>query len=128
MQHIWKANRFPNCEVNFFKEKIEAYLKDPQFIQIHDEVVDQVEDYLKYLRDFIKLDTTLKNLENQRQQKLKQLVTISEEYKDLRKFEQIGPSLLVSIREIVLKIVIAIKKIYGLKNPLYLQELKKEET
>jgi hypothetical protein len=70
------------------------------------------------------MDTAIKNLENQRQLKLKQLIQVSENYQDLKKFEVQAPQLLLSIRELILKIIIGIKKIQKLKDPLYIEQVK----
>jgi hypothetical protein len=53
--HLWKAYKFPKCEQKLFQEKLEAYITDPNFHFIQDEVSDQLEDYLKYVKEFIDL-------------------------------------------------------------------------
>jgi hypothetical protein len=60
--------------------------------------------------------------------KLKQLIQVSQNYQDLKKFEIQAPSLLLNIREIILKIVLNMKKIQKLINPEYLAEIKNQDT
>jgi hypothetical protein len=55
------------------------------------------------------------------------MIQVSENYQDLKKFEVQAPQLLLSIREIVLKIIISMKKLQNLKKPEYLSELKKQD-
>ena len=40
IKHIWRANKFPKCETNFFVHKMQKYFKDPHFEQIQDEISD----------------------------------------------------------------------------------------
>lgn len=89
--HQWKAYKFPQCEQAHFIQKLKKYLSDPHFEHIQDDVSDVLEDYLKFVKDFIKMETAIRNFENQRQLKLKQLIQVSENYTDLKKFEVQAP-------------------------------------
>lgn len=57
---------------------------------------------------------------------IEKLLAISENYKDIKKFEAQCPTILLNLREITLKIILKLKHLYKFKNEEYLQLIKKE--
>jgi hypothetical protein len=70
------------------------------------------------------MEASLKNLIVQRQDNLKQLIQVSENYTDLKKFESVGPNLMLNVRELTLKIIIKVKQLFKYKNSEYLTHLR----
>lgn len=60
-QH-WKANKFPLCEQNSVKVILNELMELANFKSASDKVIDQLEDYLKFIRDFTNIENKLKNL------------------------------------------------------------------
>ena len=67
---------------------LDRWYRDKNFSLVQEGLVDQLEDYLKYIKQFSSIETQLKNLVVQRQQTMTHLEQISERYTDLKNFEQ----------------------------------------
>lgn len=66
----WKAYRFPQCEQRYATRVLHDLVKVARFQEASEAVVDQLEDYLKYIREFSRTDDKLRNLINLRQSTL----------------------------------------------------------
>lgn len=86
----------------------------------------RLDDYLSYLKDFSKTEESLKNMIVQRQTMLQQLFQVSMNYSDLKKFEEVGPRIILSLRSLALKIVYLIKKHHSMKHPEYIKQVKED--
>lgn len=58
-QH-WAANKFPKCEQRYVQDVLKDLLKLAKFHDASERIIDQLEDYLKYIREFTKLENALK--------------------------------------------------------------------
>lgn len=82
-----------------------------------------LEEYLRYIHEFSKIETTITSLVSQRYSILKQLAQISNEVKDLKKFEKEGPRLLLTLRDLAIRIVKALCRFSQWRNPNYVNHL-----
>lgn len=117
----WKAHKFPKCEQNHVSAILNELLKVARFHDSSERIIDQLEDYLKYIQKYTALETRLKNQVIQRMESLRTLQQISQNAEDLWKFEKDGPQLLLCLRKQAIQIVGFLKELTELKNPVYIE-------
>ena len=101
---------------------LDELLKVARFHDSSERIIDQLEDYLKYIQKYTSLETRLKNQVIQRMDSMKTLQQISQNAEDLWKFEKDGPQLLLCLRKQAIQIVAYLKELTSMKNPVYIEE------
>ena len=96
-------------------------MKIARYQEASEGVVDQLEEYLNYIRQFTKVDTKLRNLINLRQSNLQQLGQLTQSYSDMKAFELRGPQLMLTLRHQSVRIVALLQQLRKLRNPDYLR-------
>ena len=122
IQNHWRANKFPKCEQMHVSGILEDLLKVAKYHESSERIIDQLEDYLKYIQKYSDLENRLKNQVIQRQDSMRTLKQISENAEDLWKFEKDGPQLLLNLRGQALRIVKYLKALTELKNSVYIEK------
>ena len=101
------------------KQTIQKMIDSTRVFKNAESILEQVQHYLKFLKQFTKLEDKIKNLFELRQGKMVQLEKLTESYYDLKKFESQGPHIMLQIRDITLRLVYALQQFKSLKNPNY---------
>ena len=60
IERHWKANKFPKCEQTSVQKLVKELLKLANFKEASEKVIDQLEDYLKFIREFTAIENRLK--------------------------------------------------------------------
>lgn len=121
IQSHWKAKRFPRCELLHVNDTIAKLVNEAKTSQQQENLIRQLEEYLKYIHDFSKLEQQITNLINQRYTTLTQLGQISAEVKNLKQFESDGPKIMLTLREQAIRIVKLMCKFSQWRNPEYIR-------
>lgn len=99
IQKFWAAKKFPSCEKKYVMNILRTLTRNAKFNSTSEKLVDQLEEYFKYIQQFVKIENQLKNLINQRYCNYHQLAQCSANYKDLRTFEVVATKIILTLRE-----------------------------
>lgn len=73
IQNHWKAKQFPKCEQTHVNNVITQLVKSSKSVAQQEDLINQLEDYYRYIYDFTKLEQQLNNQIDARYNSLKHL-------------------------------------------------------
>ena len=98
IKHHLTANKFPACELQAVQNILEYLIEQAKSKTAKQLLLSRVESYLAFIKEFTRLENQIKNLYTQRQQLITQLLMVSQNQADIKKFQTIGPRLMLSLR------------------------------